>query len=742
MGDGPGRARTLNRQAALLSVRVTGADEGWVTGQVGYVARFKLHEDGRFDWAAVTTITSASLRRIVMYGNDWWAIGANDVILFRHGDGPWEYRHGTEPPRGTFSHIVWTSERDGWIASSGGALMRTRNGGAIWTPVEMPWPTDILARNRVLNSVTFAGKTGWAVGNIGAIFATTDGGTTWSLQNSQVQRDLLSVVAVSGQAAWAVGQAGTILQTTDGSRWIQVFTEKRVTFTSAFFSDETHGWIVGHGGVILSTSDGSGWRLRDKTVNSRLHDVTFLDSTHGWVVGSEGTVLSTEDGGEHWRKINVLDTKTSFNGVHFTTSQNGWVVGDDGNLLATIDGGKSWQRRRMPPGLRLTDVSFLNPDFGWVVGKGVIATMARRSLPSLLSLDAKSTAGGVELVGTVSSSVLESKITRLEYAAAGTGQYTPLPLPAPLRLDNGNFRYQWAPAHDGFKDGTGFTYRVAISDGVNENAKAVDATFVYKNWFGKLMEDDPWLIPGLIIVVIFAFSLLIPAWLFRVYAWLPWKAMSEAAGNGTIAVTVRGIATVIFNPFVFRFGWVVRAWAKRYTARRVNLSDLHPDLRADYLRRSEVLTAWVARRAERATRQHERVMEQISAQAVYIPMPLFLDSVRIENPNADLFSWLFVDGPVAVTVWGRGGSGKSTFAVQLGSWALAGVPSAPHALIPVYIKHPTTNLLTTVRQALNELEGDDDDGEIDEVLIRSLIRNKRLLLIINSYSEWPEEAQR
>ena len=77
---------------------------------------------------------------------------------------------------------------------------------------------------------------------------------------------------------------------------------------------------------------------------------------------------------------------------------------------------------------------------------------------------------------------------------------------------------------------------------------------------------------------------------------------------------------MIFVPFVFRFGWIVRAWAKRYAEKRLTLGDLDPELRADYIKRDEVLTAWVARHTDQAKRRHDKVMEQISARGVYVPM--------------------------------------------------------------------------------------------------------------------------
>src|SRR5262249_30225070 len=90
-----------------------------------------------------------------------------------------------------------------------------------------------------------------------------------------------------------------------------------------------------------------------------------------------------------------------------------------------------------------------------------------------------------------------------------------------------------------------------------------------------------------------------------------------------------------------------------------------------------------------------------------------------------------------IQILGPGGSGKSTFAAQLGRWALQGLSSGAGGLmIPIFIKQRTSDLAASVKGELMRIVEHDDD--VDDALLASVIRRKRLLIIVDSLSEWPE----
>lgn len=95
-----------------------------------------------------------------------------------------------------------------------------------------------------------------------------------------------------------------------------------------------------------------------------------------------------------------------------------------------------------------------------------------------------------------------------------------------------------------------------------------------------------------------------------------------------------------------------------------------------------------------------------------------------------------------MAVIGSGGAGKSALACQLGRWALAEDRQrrlAEHRMIPIFLEEETTNLLQSITHRLIQMVGPD---EVEQDLVMSLLRRKRILVITDSFSERGLLAQR
>ncbi len=105
-------------------------------------------------------------------------------------------------------------------------------------------------------------------------------------------------------------------------------------------------------------------------------------------VGDAGTVILSDDGGEHWTQARV-PVGVTLTSLHFVDARLGWAVGHSGVILATDDGGSSWRKQldgfqaleaEAPPDGRapaaasggegdpLLDVHFEDPRRGYAVG--------------------------------------------------------------------------------------------------------------------------------------------------------------------------------------------------------------------------------------------------------------------------------------------------------------------------------------------------------------------------------------
>ena len=140
--------------------------------------------------------------------------------------------------------------------------------------------------------------------------------------------------------------------------------------------------IVGGGreddpAVILRSEDaGASWNRVEVGVQARLYAVHFPTSLVGYAVGLRGTVLKTTDGGKTWALKNS-ETKVWLATVFFLTVDRGFVAGSD-EVLETADGGEHWRSLRdelpeLPRDTWIRDLTFVNPNTGFLVGDGGLA---------------------------------------------------------------------------------------------------------------------------------------------------------------------------------------------------------------------------------------------------------------------------------------------------------------------------------------------------------------------------------
>lgn len=107
-----------------------------------------------------------------------------------------------------------------------------------------------------------------------------------------------------------------------------------------------------------------------------LSDIFFLSSTDGWAAGSRcggtpricrGLVLKTTDGGQTWSSESAPGPAVGQ--IRFLNPDFGWVIGQ-GVLYTTSDGGATWQQIGLPfastPFGMSLSVSFATPRSGWL----------------------------------------------------------------------------------------------------------------------------------------------------------------------------------------------------------------------------------------------------------------------------------------------------------------------------------------------------------------------------------------
>ena len=186
--------------------------------------------------------------------------------------------------------------------SSYGEILKTTNGGAVWTSNKV---MDV-----VLQSVFFPdANTGYVVSSH-TIMKTTNGGQDWIEQYSGTINGLYSVFFTDVNTGFVVGTKtgvwykGLILKTTNGGQdWTEQLSGTDDFLYSVFFTDSNTGYAVGgapfvNGTIIKTTNGGADWTIQNSGTTNLLSGVYFTDANTGYAVGQNGTILKTTNGGE------------------------------------------------------------------------------------------------------------------------------------------------------------------------------------------------------------------------------------------------------------------------------------------------------------------------------------------------------------------------------------------------------------------------------------------------------------
>jgi photosystem II stability/assembly factor-like uncharacterized protein len=315
----------------LTDVYFADALHGWATGydnvrNEAVVLRTsnggKLWKTARpSEWGAYSAdaLTAASGRRLWVAGGEGWA----GALIARSADKGATWAYASVPTLEYLLGITAVTDKVGYAAGTGGALLRTRDGAATWKKMTGAPSGDLLG----MRFATTAD--GWVLANDrvavrGTVHRTTDGGATWTAQTTVPGTLLYSVDSV-GQEVWVAGgdpAAGPLLL----------------------------GERVGGDGVLLHSADGGAtWETQwgGGAADLRLSHIDMVDDQTGWAVGDasavhKAVVLRTTDGGDHWAELDPGDVYFDLASVHAHDAQTAWVVGDGEQVLATTDGGVTW----------------------------------------------------------------------------------------------------------------------------------------------------------------------------------------------------------------------------------------------------------------------------------------------------------------------------------------------------------------------------------------------------------------
>jgi len=143
-------------------------------------------------------------------------------------------------------------------------------------------------------------------------------------------------------------------------------------------------------------------------------------------------------------------------------------------------------------------------------------------------------------------------------------------------------------------------------------------------------------------------------------------------------------------------------------------------------------------------RSHEQKHIHVPLKATIRPA----DWAKQEEPEArepgpeDLMGLACADDSQLLLIWEEGGAGKTSLAYEIASWGLEG-RLADHPLLPYFLDFNGFELTSTASLSQHLVTGLDRLGgpDLSEDDVKKLLRHKRLLLIVDHFSELTKEQR-
>ncbi len=286
-----------------------------------------------------------------------WAVGDRGAAWFTRDSGQ-TWSAVPLPGQVACRSVCFLTDRVGWIAGmderpgrTGGVLLATRDGGALWKTIPAP------VRN-VHHVRFFDLQHGLLVGQgdrryPSGVVETRDGGKSWSPLAGPLSDDWRAAAfATDGHGVVAGGslRTGTVSEAAVLNNDASLRTRK--AWWGAAIGGQRSAWLVGDAAAVLfRPSNRSAWRTPETPLPVGLANTTTFRAVtasgqQAWACGSPGsTVWYTPDGGLHWERQATGQTLPLY-AISISSGGQGLAVGALGVILRTNDAGRHWKTVR------------------------------------------------------------------------------------------------------------------------------------------------------------------------------------------------------------------------------------------------------------------------------------------------------------------------------------------------------------------------------------------------------------
>jgi photosystem II stability/assembly factor-like uncharacterized protein len=293
---------------ALFAVDFDG-DHGLAVGAAGQILRTR---DGGSTWATESPGEAVALLGVAVKGERSIAVGQMGRIFIHPGQGPWQAVESPTSER--LFNVDLNAQGVALAVGAFGALLRSTDFGASWTPAAPDWEgmfEDPLGRLGFFEPSLYGvhlGDDGTALvgGELSLLLRSSDGGASWRVQNAGTSTDegvdptVFDLVLRPDGTGYAVGQEGLLLQTRNaGQAWQRLAIPSTANLLGVSTTPDGRLIVAGLRDMLQSENDGAGWqRIEGADIAtgwySGVYHLAARKTTYS--VGNQGRILKLSSG--------------------------------------------------------------------------------------------------------------------------------------------------------------------------------------------------------------------------------------------------------------------------------------------------------------------------------------------------------------------------------------------------------------------------------------------------------------
>jgi photosystem II stability/assembly factor-like uncharacterized protein len=338
---GPNVVQAPTTHWDLYDLHFPDSRNGYAVGQHGIIT---VTRDGGASWSPLSRSASVvQMNGVTFLNRDTGFVTGTEGFVLRTVDGGNTWARESTGTNTDMHVIQFPTSRIGYVVGHFGELLKTADGGKTWN-CQLGANSNSTCLDTVIrddfNGISFPNgpDTGYAVASGGHILKTVNGGLVWTPQNSGTAQRFMYVQCLDARTCIAVGDIGTVLKTSDGgAHWTSRAGCRTQNLNAVHFPVPDTGYIVGAQGTICKSEDGGEtWSARPSGTNAELRAVRFLDARFGYAVGTGGTILLTRDGGNSWQSLEsgtLIDLQTIF------VNENSAVIAGNAGVILKAEWG-------------------------------------------------------------------------------------------------------------------------------------------------------------------------------------------------------------------------------------------------------------------------------------------------------------------------------------------------------------------------------------------------------------------